>query len=140
LTAVALSCSSTATRRQAATASPTRSCRSRSARSPTRPTRRPPTWSRAAKRRYHNIRIVLSHSGGSTPFLASRAAGLAHLQRAEHFPAIDVDTAACYTANVDTYFADRPDRLRAVMRDNALALFPRLRTQSEAGRPHLPAA
>jgi 6-methylsalicylate decarboxylase len=95
---------------------------------------------RGKKRRYHNIRIVLSHSGGSTPFLASRAAGLAHLQRAEHFPAIDVDTAACYTANVDTYFADRPDRLRAVMRDNALALFPRLRTQSEAGRPHLPAA
>jgi predicted TIM-barrel fold metal-dependent hydrolase len=38
---------------------------------------------RGKKRRYHNIRIVLSHSGGSMPFLASRAAGLAHLQRAE---------------------------------------------------------
>jgi 6-methylsalicylate decarboxylase len=63
-----------------------------------------------------------------------------HILFGSDFPAIDVDTAAWYTANVDTYFADRPDRLRAVMRDNALALFPRLRTQSEAGRPHLPAA
>jgi predicted TIM-barrel fold metal-dependent hydrolase len=125
---------------------------------------------RGKKRRYANVRIVLSHSGGSTPFLASRAAGLAHLQRAElsreemledfagfyyetalsgfetnlvalesfvaphhilfgsDFPAINVETAAWYTANVDTYFADRPDRLGAVMRENALALLPRLRT------------
>lgn len=125
---------------------------------------------RAKKRRYANVKIVLSHSGGSTPFLASRAAGLAHLQRAElsreemledfagfyyetalsgfatnlvaletfvagdhilfgsDFPAINLETAAWYTANVDTYFADRPDRLAAVMRQNALALLPRLRT------------
>jgi len=125
---------------------------------------------RGKKRRYHNVRIVLSHSGGSTPFLASRAAGLAHLQRAElsreemledfasfyyetalsgfetnlvalesfvapdhilfgsDFPAINVETAAWYTGNVDTYFTDRPDRLSAVMRHNALAVFPRLRT------------
>jgi predicted TIM-barrel fold metal-dependent hydrolase/ketosteroid isomerase-like protein len=125
---------------------------------------------RGKKRRYANVRIVLSHSGGSTPFLASRAAGLAHLQRAElsreemledfagfyyetalsgfetnlvaleslvapdhilfgsDFPAVDVATAAWYTGNVDAYFADRPDRLGAVMRENALALFPRLRT------------
>jgi 6-methylsalicylate decarboxylase len=123
---------------------------------------------RGKKRRYANVRIVLSHSGGSTPFLASRAAALAHLQRAElsreemledfagfyyetalsgfktnlvalesfvapdhilfgsDFPAIDVETAAWYTGNVDAYFADRPERLRAVMRENALALFPRL--------------
>ena len=100
---------------------------------------------RGKKRRYPNVRIVLSHSGGSTPFLASRAAGLAHLQRAElsreemleDFPAINVETAAWYTGNVDTYFADRPDRLRAVMHENALALFPRLRTYSH---PHVGSA
>jgi predicted TIM-barrel fold metal-dependent hydrolase len=33
---------------------------------------------RAKKRRYANVRIVLAHSGGSTPFLAGRVAGLAH--------------------------------------------------------------
>jgi predicted TIM-barrel fold metal-dependent hydrolase len=38
---------------------------------------------RAKKRRYANVRIVLSHSGGSTPFLASRVAGLAHQQGCE---------------------------------------------------------
>jgi predicted TIM-barrel fold metal-dependent hydrolase len=30
------------------------------------------------KRQYPNARIILSHSGGSTPFLASRVAGLSH--------------------------------------------------------------
>jgi predicted TIM-barrel fold metal-dependent hydrolase len=127
---------------------------------------------RGKKRRYANVRIVLSHSGGSTPFLACRAAGLAHLQRAElsreemladfagfyyetalsgfetnlvaleslvapdhilfgsDFPAVDFATAAWYTGNVDAYFADRPDQLGAVMRENALALLPRLRTSS----------
>jgi predicted TIM-barrel fold metal-dependent hydrolase len=123
---------------------------------------------RAKTRRYANVRIVLAHSGGSTPFLASRVAGLAHLQSSElspeemiedfrgfyyetalsgfetnlvalenfvppdhllfgsDFPAVDLATAAWYTHNVDAYFADRPQHLEAVMRTNALALFPRL--------------
>jgi predicted TIM-barrel fold metal-dependent hydrolase len=127
---------------------------------------------RAKKRRFANVRIVLSHSGGSTPFLASRVAGLAHLQGAElspeemikdfrgfyyetalsgfetnlvalenfvepdhilfgsDFPAIDLATAAWYTHNVDAYFADRPQQLEAVMRDNALALFPRFNARA----------
>jgi predicted TIM-barrel fold metal-dependent hydrolase len=38
---------------------------------------------RAKKRRYANVRIVLSHSGGSTLSLASRVAGLAHYQGGE---------------------------------------------------------
>ena len=38
---------------------------------------------RGKKRRYANVRIVLSHSGGSTPFLASRVAGLARYQGAK---------------------------------------------------------
>jgi predicted TIM-barrel fold metal-dependent hydrolase len=38
---------------------------------------------RGKKRRYANVRIVLAHSGGSTPFLASRVAGLAHHQGSE---------------------------------------------------------
>jgi predicted TIM-barrel fold metal-dependent hydrolase len=41
---------------------------------------------RAKKRRYANIRIVLAHSGGSTPFLASRVAGLAHYLGGELSP------------------------------------------------------
>jgi predicted TIM-barrel fold metal-dependent hydrolase len=41
---------------------------------------------RAKKRRYANVRIVLAHSGGSTPFLASRVAGLAHQQGGELSP------------------------------------------------------
>jgi predicted TIM-barrel fold metal-dependent hydrolase len=41
---------------------------------------------RGKKRRYANVRIVLSHSGGSTPFLASRAAVLAHHQGSELSP------------------------------------------------------
>ena len=128
---------------------------------------------RGKKRRYANVRIVLSHSGGSTPFLASRAAALAQLQGSElsreemledfagfyyetalsgfetnlvalerfaapdhilfgsDFPAVDEGTAAWFAANVDVYFADRPDRLGAVMRENALALFPRLRTRTD---------
>jgi predicted TIM-barrel fold metal-dependent hydrolase len=38
---------------------------------------------RAKKRRFANVRIVLSHSGGSTLSLASRVAGLAHYQGGE---------------------------------------------------------
>jgi predicted TIM-barrel fold metal-dependent hydrolase len=129
---------------------------------------------RGKKRRYDNVKIVLSHSGGSTPFLASRVAGLAHYQGAElsreemiedfrgfyyetalsgfetnlvalenfvepdhilfgsDFPAVDLATAAWYTRNVDDYFADRPRQLEAVMRDNALALFPRFRAHASA--------
>jgi predicted TIM-barrel fold metal-dependent hydrolase len=125
---------------------------------------------RAKKRRYANVRIVLSHSGGSTPFLASRVACLAHYQGGElspeemiddfrsfyyetalsgfetnlvalenfvkpdhilfgsDFPAVDLATAAWYTRNVDAYFADRPQQLEAVMRNNALALFPQFAT------------
>jgi predicted TIM-barrel fold metal-dependent hydrolase len=41
---------------------------------------------RGKKRRYANVRIVLSHSGGSTPFLACRAAMLAHHQGSELSP------------------------------------------------------
>jgi predicted TIM-barrel fold metal-dependent hydrolase len=41
---------------------------------------------RGKKRRYANARIVLSHSGGSTPFLASRAAVLGHWQGSELSP------------------------------------------------------
>jgi hypothetical protein len=41
---------------------------------------------RAKKRRYANVKIVLSHSGGSTPFLASRVACLAHYQGGELSP------------------------------------------------------
>jgi len=123
---------------------------------------------RAKKRRYANVRIVLSHSGGSTPFLASRAAVLAHCVGGElspeemiedfrdfhyetalsgfetnlvalenfvkpdhilfgsDFPAVDLATAAWFTRNVDAYFVDRPQELEAVMRSNALALFPQL--------------
>jgi predicted TIM-barrel fold metal-dependent hydrolase len=124
---------------------------------------------RAKKRRYANVKIVLSHSGGSTPFLASRVAVLAHSLGGElspeemiedfrgfyyetalsgfetnlvalenfvepkrilfgsDFPAVDRGMAAWYTRNVDAYFADRPEQLEAVMRSNALALFPGLR-------------
>jgi predicted TIM-barrel fold metal-dependent hydrolase len=124
---------------------------------------------RGKKRRYANVRIVLAHSGGSTPFLAGRVAGLAHYLGSElspeemiedfrgfyyetalsgfetnlvalenfvepdhilfgsDFPAVDLATAAWYTRNVDVYFAERPQRLADVMRNNALALFPRLR-------------
>jgi predicted TIM-barrel fold metal-dependent hydrolase len=131
---------------------------------------------RGKKRRYANVRIVLAHSGGSTPFLASRAAGLAHCQGGElgleemiedfrgfyyetalsgfetnlvalesfvapdhilfgsDFPAVDLATAAWYTHNVDAYFADRPQQLEAVMRNNALALFPRLRSGRSVDR------
>jgi predicted TIM-barrel fold metal-dependent hydrolase len=123
---------------------------------------------RGKKRRHPNVRIVLSHSGGSTPFLAGRVAGLAayqggelspeemiedfrgfyyetalsgfatslvalenfvepdHIMFGSDFPAVDLATAAWYTGNVDDYFADRPERLEAVTRGNALALFPRL--------------
>ena len=126
----------------------------------------------AKKRRYANVRIVLSHSGGSTPFLASRAAALAHYQGGElspeqmiedfrgfyyetalsgfetnlvalenfvapdhilfgsDFPAVDLATAAWYTRNVDAYFADRPQQLADVMRNNALALLPQLRAHA----------
>jgi predicted TIM-barrel fold metal-dependent hydrolase len=126
---------------------------------------------RAKKRRYPNARIVLAHSGGTTPFLASRVAGLAHYLGGElspeemiddfrgfyyetalsgfetnlvalenfvepdhilfgsDFPAIDLGTAAWYTRNVDAYFADRPQQLEDVVRNNALALFPRLRAR-----------
>jgi predicted TIM-barrel fold metal-dependent hydrolase len=41
---------------------------------------------RGKKRRYANVRIVLSHSGGSTPFLACRAAMLARYQGSELCP------------------------------------------------------
>jgi predicted TIM-barrel fold metal-dependent hydrolase len=121
---------------------------------------------RAKKRRYANVKIVLSHSGGSTPFLASRAAVLGHglggelspeemiedfrsfyyetalsgfetnlvalenfvepdhILYGSDFPAVDLATAAWYTRNVDAYFADRPQQLEDVMRNNAFALFP----------------
>jgi predicted TIM-barrel fold metal-dependent hydrolase len=46
---------------------------------------------RAKKRRYANVKIVLSHSGGSTPFLASRVAGLAHHQGSELSPEEMID-------------------------------------------------
>jgi predicted TIM-barrel fold metal-dependent hydrolase len=127
---------------------------------------------RAKKRRYANVRIVLSHSGGSTPFLASRAAVLAHCVGGElspeemiedfrdfhyetalsgfetnlvalenfvkpdhilfgsDFPAVDLATAAWYTRNVDAYFADRPQQLDDVMRNNALELFPQFRAHA----------
>jgi predicted TIM-barrel fold metal-dependent hydrolase len=41
---------------------------------------------RGKKRRYANVRIVLAHSGGSTPFVASRVAGLAHYLGSELSP------------------------------------------------------
>jgi predicted TIM-barrel fold metal-dependent hydrolase len=127
---------------------------------------------RTKKRRYANVRIVLSHSGGSTPFLASRVAGLAHYQGSElspeemiddfrsfyyetalsgfetnlvtlenfvepdhilfgsDFPAVELATAAWYTRNVDAYFAERPEQLEAVMRSNALTLFPQFRAHA----------
>jgi predicted TIM-barrel fold metal-dependent hydrolase len=123
---------------------------------------------RAKKRRYAKAKIVLSHSGGSTPFLASRVAGLARHQGSElspeemiddfrtfyyetalsgfetnlvalenfvepdhilygsDFPAVDLATAAWYTSNVDAFFAGRPRQLEDLMRNNALALLPRL--------------
>jgi predicted TIM-barrel fold metal-dependent hydrolase len=129
---------------------------------------------RGKKRRYANVKIVLAHAGGSTPFLASRAAVLAHYHGSEltpeeliddfrsfyyetalsgfetslvaletfvqpdhilfgtDFPAVDLDTAAWYTRNVDAYFGSRPEQLQAVMRGNALALFPRLRARAPA--------
>lgn len=120
------------------------------------------------KRAFGNARIVLSHSGGSTPFLASRVAGLSsylgttlsadeliegfrtfyyetalsgfrtnlvalesfvaedHILFGTDFPAIPVETAAWYTDNVARYFESRPERHNAVVRENALALFPSL--------------
>jgi predicted TIM-barrel fold metal-dependent hydrolase len=127
---------------------------------------------RGKKRRYANVRIVLAHSGGSTPFLAGRVAGLAHYLGSElspeemiedfrgfyyetalsgfetnlvalenfvepehilfgtDFPAVDLATAAWYTRNVDAYFADRPQHLEDVLRNNAVALFGRLGAQA----------
>jgi len=120
------------------------------------------------KRALRNVRIVLSHLGGSTPFLASRVAGLSrylgtslsedeliedfrsfyyetansgfetnlltvesftaqdHLLFGTDFPAVPVETASWYTNNVDRYYASRPTRHAAVVRDNALALIPSL--------------
>jgi predicted TIM-barrel fold metal-dependent hydrolase len=118
------------------------------------------------KRQHPNVRIILSHSGGSTPFLASRVAALSHYLGCElspdeiiadfrtfyyetalsgfetnlvalenfvppeqilfgtDFPAVPADVAGWYTANVDTYFADRPELLAQVMHGNAEALLP----------------
>jgi predicted TIM-barrel fold metal-dependent hydrolase len=120
------------------------------------------------KQALKNVRIVLSHSGGSTPFLASRVAGLSsylgtslssdeliesfrsfyyetalsgfetnllalesfvpedHLLFGTDFPAVSVVTAKWYTDNVTRYFETRPERHKAVVRDNALALLPAL--------------
>jgi 6-methylsalicylate decarboxylase len=120
------------------------------------------------KRALANTRIVLSHSGGSTPFLAARVAGLSrylgtalseteliddfrsfyyetalsgfetnlavlesfvpadHILFGTDFPAVPVETAAWYTANVADFYAARPERHRAVTRDNAVALLPAL--------------
>jgi predicted TIM-barrel fold metal-dependent hydrolase len=47
-----------------------------------------------------------------------------HILFGSDFPAVDLATAAWYTRNVDAYFADRPQRLDDVMRNNAMALFP----------------
>jgi predicted TIM-barrel fold metal-dependent hydrolase len=154
-----------ATRRRAATGAPAAWCRSLSAKFPTSKAAAD-LVTRAKKRRYANVRIVLSHSGGSTPFLASRVAVLAHYQGSElspeemiddfrsfyyetalsgfetnlvalenfvkpdhilfgtDFPAVNLATAEWYTRNVDAYFAERLQQLEAVMRSNALALFP----------------
>jgi predicted TIM-barrel fold metal-dependent hydrolase len=53
------------------------------------------------------------------------------------FPAVSPDMAAWYTRHVDEYFANRPNGLRKLMHDNALALLPRLRQSEQiiAGDP-----
>jgi predicted TIM-barrel fold metal-dependent hydrolase len=43
------------------------------------------------KRRYGNVKIVLSHAGGSTPYLASRVAVLSHHQGSELTPEEIID-------------------------------------------------
>jgi 6-methylsalicylate decarboxylase len=120
------------------------------------------------KRQFPNVRIVLSHLGGSTPFLAARVAGLSsyldssltpdeiiddfrtfyydtalagfetnlvalesfvppeQIVFGTDFPSIPLETAQWYTANVDAYFAGRPDVLDMVMHANVEALLPGL--------------
>ena len=128
------------------------------------------------KRQYPNARILLSHSGGSTPFLAARVAGLAHHLGCEltpdeivddfrtfyyetalsgfetnlialesfvppeqilfgtDFPSIPAAVTDWYTANLDSYFADRPDLHQQVMSGNARRLLPQLAAREVGSR------
>jgi predicted TIM-barrel fold metal-dependent hydrolase len=123
---------------------------------------------RGKKNAFSGARVILSHSGGSTPFLASRVAGLSsylgtpldaeellesfrsfyyetalsgfetnllalesfvpddHILFGTDFPAIPVDTAEWYTGNVARHFGAPSPRHDAIVRGNALRLFPGL--------------
>ncbi|KAI9574743.1 hypothetical protein HD554DRAFT_97050 [Boletus coccyginus] len=121
------------------------------------------------KRRFHNVKIILAHLGGSTPFLAPRVAALSHymgcplapddiLQDFKTFyyetalsshpttlaaidafvpidrvlfgsdyPAVSTATSRWYTKHLEDHYVREPRKLDCILRDNALALFPRLR-------------
>ncbi|KAI0771591.1 hypothetical protein BD413DRAFT_604359 [Trametes elegans] len=116
------------------------------------------------KRRWPNVRIILAHLGGSTPFLAPRVAALSnymgcalsHDEIVEDFktfyydtalsshettltvmqqfvgperilfgtdlPAVSTKTVKWFTTNVESFYADDPERLEQIMYRNANAL------------------
>jgi predicted TIM-barrel fold metal-dependent hydrolase len=66
------------------------------------------------KRRYPNVKIVLSHAGGSTPYLASRVAVLSHHQGCELTPEEIIDDFR--TFYYDTALAGHETSLAALER------------------------
>jgi len=66
-------------------------------------------------------------SGFETNLVAlENLVGLDRMLFGTDFPALEAQTSAWYTNNVDAYFAGRPEALERVMRGNALTLLPRL--------------
>ncbi|KAF8450600.1 hypothetical protein L210DRAFT_2399185 [Boletus edulis BED1] len=121
------------------------------------------------KRRFQNVKIILAHLGGSTPFLAPRVASLSHYMGCpltpdeilhdfktfyyetalsshpttlaaldafvpidrvlfgSDYPAVSTATSRWFTKHLEDHYAGEPCKLERILRDNALALFPRLR-------------
>ncbi|KAJ7228588.1 hypothetical protein GGX14DRAFT_613713 [Mycena pura] len=126
------------------------------------------------KRKYPDVRIILAHLGGSTPFLAARVAVLSghmgcnlspdeimedfksfyydtalsaypttltfmqsfvgpeRILFGTDFPAASSDTVGWYTNHVENFYAANPKKLKKVMSDNALSLFPRFKNHPRA--------